>query len=654
MAEKLWTPGPDWVTGSQMYKFMAFVNENEGTDFKTYRELYDWSVTEPVRFWTVVWDFFDVIGTRSADMADGKVPPFMSEDWFPGAECNYAENMLRYMYGDEEAIVFRGEDKVRTSYTKDEFREQVWAAANALRGLGVKKGDVVAGYMPNLPETMIAMLAVSAIGAVWCSCATDIGPKAAVDRLGQTEPVVLISVDGYYYKGKTFDVTENIRKVIDGIPSIKNTVCVHYAGDRASMETIPGLIHWEEVIAEASGDMDDFVYERFPYTQPLVIMFSSGTTGKPKCMVQSGMGLLLNQLKELALQCDLTASDCLLYITTCSWMMWNWQAAAIGTGAKIVLYDGNPSYPDDSAVWKVLEEEKVTVFGLSASYIHQLIKDRFVPKDTVDLANLREICQTGSALSHNGFEYIYSDIKEDLFFNSIAGGTDINGCFAIANLLQPVYADELQGPGLGMKVECYDDSGNPVRDEEGELVCELPAPSMPLYFWNDPDGRRYEEAYFGVYPGVWKHGDYVSFSSETGGISFHGRSDSVLKPSGVRIGTAEIYNIVEKVDGVKESLAIGQTHEGDQRIILFVQMMDGYTLTDDKIKEIKTALRTEGSPRHVPALVFEAPDIPHTLNGKKVESAVTNIFNGRDVTNADALENPGCLTFYEQVAVTCK
>ncbi len=649
MPEKLWTPDKKWVTGSNMYAFMQFVNRTEGKDFTTYRELYDWSVDNAVRFWTAVWDFFDIIGERPADMADGALPPFCSSDWFPGAKCNYAENMLRFMEGDEEAIVFRGENEVRTVYSRDQFRKAVWAMADAFKEMGIEKGQVVAGYMPNLPETMIAMLAAAAIGAVWCSCATDIGYRAATDRLGQGEPVALISVDGYYYKGKKFDVTENVKKLLEGIPSVKHTIMVHYAGDESGEDGIRGLVRWEDIMATADS-IESFTYEWFPFDQPLVIMFSSGTTGKPKCMVQSGMGLLLNQLKELSLHCDLKSDDCLLYITTCSWMMWNWQAAAIALGTKLVLFDGNPSWPDDAAIWKILEEEKVTAFGLSASYIHGLIKDDFCPKDTVDLSCLREIMQTGSALSHKGFLYVYDEIKKDLFFNSIAGGTDINGCFAIAEPMQPVYADELQGPGLGMKVECYDDDGRPIRDREGELVCELPAPCMPLYFWNDPDGKRYREAYFEVYPGVWKHGDYVSISSETGGISFHGRSDSVLKPSGVRIGTAEIYNIVEKIDGIKESLAVGQNHEGDQRIILFVQMMDGCPFDDDLVKTIKSALRTEGSPRHVPALIFEAPDIPHTLNGKKVESAVTNILNGRSVTNADALQNPECLDYYEDIA----
>lgn len=631
---------------SNMWAFMEYVNRELPANFTEYPQLYDWSVSQPVLFWDMLWDYFGIIGEKDSARVRQAAPGFMEGGWFPGAKLNYAENMLRYMEGNEPAITFCGENQTRTQLSRGEVRCQVLALAKALKAEGVGEGDVVAGYLPNLPETILSMLAAAAVGAIWCSCATDIGPGAIIDRIGQTNPKVLITADGYYYKGHVFSLADNVRQITRKLPSLRRLITVHYAGEPESLDDIPLSARWTDYLKD---DSEDFSFSRYDYDHPLVIMFSSGTTGKPKCMVQSAMGLLLNQLKELILHSDLKPSDSLLYITTCSWMMWNWQAAALGTGARLVLYDGNPSWPDVSAIWQVLEQEKVTVFGLSASYIHALLNQGFQPAEAADLSALREISQTGSALSEEGFSYVYSNIKEDLFFNSIAGGTDINGCFAIANPLQPVYSGELQDRGLGMKINCYDENGRPVRDQQGELVCEFPVPSMPLYFWNDPDKSRYRSAYFDVYEGVWRHGDYVVFHTDTRGITFYGRSDSVLKPSGVRIGTAEIYNQVEQLPEIAESLAIGQNWHNDQRILLFVKCNDGYHLDESLEKKIKTTLRQKASPRHAPAVILEVPDIPHTLNGKKVESAVTNIVNGRTVTNRDALSNPESLAFFEQL-----
>jgi acetoacetyl-CoA synthetase len=647
MKKQLWAPSESWIQNANITHYEAWVNEHYGKDFHGYWDLYKWSVNAPCDFWDSIWDYFDLIGDKPAGSAQKSHLEWRKSDWFPGAKLNYTENMLRYLDTDEEKMVFHGEDKVKRSLSGKEIRREVYQLARALQKAGVKEGEVVAGYLPNLPETIIAMLAAAAIGAVWCSCATDIGPIAAVDRIGQTKPVLLITTDGYYYKGKLFDTLPKAKVIAEGIPSVQKIVVVHYAGDSKEISTIPNAVSWETFLE--GNDDSEISYQKYPFSQPLVIMFSSGTTGKPKCMVQSAMGLLLNQLKELAIMSDLQDTDRMLYITTCSWMMWNWNASALALGTTLVLYDGNPSWPDTGAIWRVLEEEKVTVFGLSASYIHALVREKYNPDEHVDLSYLREISQTGSALSDAGFDFVYEHIKKDLFFNSIAGGTDINGCFAIGSPIRPVYSDELQGPGLGMKINCYDLNGKAVRDEEGELVCELPEPSMPLYFWNDPDGKRYEHAYFDVYPGIWRHGDFVSIDSKTGGITFHGRSDSVLKPSGVRIGTSEIYNIVESLDEIKESLAVGQDYHGDQRVILFVQLKDGYTLDDALVKKIKTSLRTKASPRHVPSRIFAVHDIPHTLNGKKVESAVTNILNHRAVTNRNALGNPDSLDEYETI-----
>jgi acetoacetyl-CoA synthetase len=406
-------------------------------------------------------------------------------------------------------------------------------------------------------------------------------------------------------------------------------------------------VHYEDFLSKE--DHLDLQFEQLPFDHPLYIMFSSGTTGKPKCMVQSAGGVLINHLKELLLHTDLKRADRIFYITSCSWMMWNWLISSLAVGATIVLYDGNPNYPDPGAMWKLIQDEKVTIFGCSASYIHFLKKESISPAKEYDLSSLREISQTGSPLSSEGFEYVYREIKADLHFNSISGGTDINGCFAAGSPILPVYAGELQSPALAMKIKAYDETGKPIHDEQGELVCEAPSPSMPLYFWNDPDGSKYHQAYFDVYPGVWRHGDYILIHKDTGGVTFYGRSDAVLKPSGVRIGTAEIYSQMEKLPEIADSLAVGQNYEGDQRVILFVKLAPGFTLTDELKDKIRKTLRENASPRHVPALILETPDIPYTLNMKKVESAVTNIINGRAVSNRDALINPGSLDYYEQI-----
>ncbi|MEG1923510.1 MAG: acetoacetate--CoA ligase [Clostridia bacterium] len=653
MQELLWTPSQEYIESTNMYKFMTYANQEiEKSDKNAikmvdYKSLYRWSVNKPEQFWDLLWKYFDIKVSKTYDKTVDDIKKFPGAEWFPNAKLNYAENMLKYSHLDGAAIIFRGENETRKEISHLELKIEVIKLAKALKKLGVNKGDLVCAYMPNLPETVIAMLSTAAIGAVWCSCATDIGTGAAIDRLGQVNPKVLFTTDGYYYKGKVFDVTANAAIIADGIEGLNKVIVTHYAGNEENAKKINKSILWNDLI-ESETDKD-FEFEQMSASAPMVVMFSSGTTGKPKCMVQSAGGLLINQLKELILHHDVKPTDKMLYITTCSWMMWNWQAAAIGAGACIILYDGNPSYPDTSAIWKILEEEKATIFGLSASYIHSLLAANFSPKSIADLSELRCISQTGSALSDEGFKYVYREIKSDLHFNSIAGGTDINGCFASGNPISPVYSNELQAAGLGMKINCYNEKGLPVQDIQGELVCELPTPSMPLYFWKDENNERYMNAYFRVYPNIWHHGDYVTFNSKTGGVTFYGRSDSVLKPSGVRIGTAEIYNQVAKISAVVDSLAIGQNYHDDQRVLLFVQLNEGYTLDNALIKEIKTTLRDNASPRHVPALIIQVPDIPKTLNGKKVESAVTNIVNGRAVTNRDALSNPQSLDYFDSI-----
>ena len=498
--------------------------------------------------------------------------------------------------------------------------------------------------MPNIPETAVAMLAATSLGATWASCGSELGMQAVIDRFSQISPKVLFTVDGYLYKNKPFTMLPDVKAVVDAVPSIEKVIVVPYASDTPDVSAIRGAV----LYADFLSPNDHLVFEQVPASHPVYIMFSSGTTGKPKCMVQSVGGILLNQLKELVIHADLKREDKMIYMTAPSWMMWNWLMGVFGTGATVVLFDGNPGYPDMGAMWKLVDEEKITFFGTSATYINLLKAQNYRPKEHFDLSSLKSIGQTGSPLSAEGFEYAYAAIKEDVHFNSLAGGTDINGCFCMGTPILPVFAGQLQGPALGMKVKAYDEKGKPVYDEQGELVCEAPAPCMPLAFLNDPEFARYRDAYFTVYPGIWRHGDYVTFYSDTKGVTFFGRSDAILKPSGVRIGTAEIYNIVEKFDEVADCLAIGQNWEGDQRVLLFVKLAAGAVFTDELKTRIKNALRDKASPRHVPALMIEVPDIPYTFSSKKVESAVTNIMNGRPVTNRDALVNPDSLDYFEK------
>ncbi len=646
MAKLLWQPSKERRKKSNMFKFIDYVNKNYGQRFSTYDELYSWSISDIPTFWAAIWDFVKIKASKSYDTVVDDLKKMPGAKWFSGARLNFAENLLRYR-DNRTAFIFKGETQKSARMSYAELYDTVARLSKSLRQIGVSPGDRVAAYMPNMMETAIAMLASTSIGATWASCATDIGPAAAVDRLGQIEPKVLFTVDGYFYKGKEFNSLANAAEIVKKIPSVQKVVVASYKGQKQDISCVPNSVHWVDFLAPEKGL--DIKFEQLPFDHPVYIMFSSGTTGKPKCMVQGAGGILINHLKELVLHTDLTREDTLFYITTCSWMMWNWMISSLGVGNTLVLYDGNPNYPDPGAMWKLIQDEKVTVFGCSASYINFLRSENVKPGKDYDLSSLQEISQTGSALSADGFEYVYQQIKNDLWFNSISGGTDINGCFCAGNPISPVYAGQLQGPALGMKVNVYDEYGKPILDREGELVCEAPAPSMPLYFWNDPDGKKYREAYFEVYPGVWRHGDYVMRDSKTGGFIFFGRSDSVLKPSGVRIGTAEIYNQVEKLEEIADSLAIGQNWEGDQRIILFVKVAEGHSLTEELKNKIRKALRENASPRHVPAKILQVPDIPYTLNMKKVESAVTNIIHGRPVLNRDALVNPQCLDYYEKL-----
>ena len=646
MKTPLWIPSEERQRNANITRFIRHINETFSLDINTYGQLYRWSVENIPTFWGTFWDYASIQSARGYDLVVDDLKKFPGAKWFTGARLNFAENLLRYR--DERiAFIFKGENIKSRTMTYAELYREVARLAKSLRDVGVKPGDRVVAYMPNLIETAIAMLAATSIGAVWAACATDIGPQAVLDRLGQIKPKVMFTADGYFHKGQRFDARASAAQVAKGMASLQQVVVVPYASDDGDINPIPKAVSYDDFIARDSGAMR---FEPLGFDDPVYIMFSSGTTGKPKCMVQ-GPGVLINHIKEHWLHTDLKRDDRMMYITTCSWMMWNWLISGLATGATLVLYDGNPGYPDMGAMWKLIQDERISIFGCSATYIHALKAQGIKPGKAYDLSSLKEISQTGSALSPEGFEYVYQAIKGDLHFASISGGTDINGCFACGNPLSPVFAGELQGPALAMKVNAYDENGNPVRDQKGELVCEAPSPSMPLYFWNDSEQRQYQSAYFEFFSdrNVWRHGDYVQIHSDTGGLTFYGRSDSTLKPSGVRIGTAEIYAVIDKIEGINDSLAIGQNWHGDQRVLLFVKMNEGVALTDGLVARIKKEIKEKASPRHIPALILAVPEIPYTFNMKKVESAVTAIVNGRPVTNRDALINPESLDFYTKL-----
>ena len=646
MRKPLWVPPEERVKHANITRFISFVNERHDLEIDSFDQLYKWSIEKIPEFWGAMWEFGEVKASRRYDLVVDDLGEFPGARWFVGARLNFAENLLRHR-DDNVALMFKGETLKSGTTTYEELYDSVARLAKPLSEMGVVSGDRVAAYMPNLMETTVAMLATTSIGAIWSSCGTELGPGAVVDRLSQIEPKVLFTVGGYPYKGKVFDVLPRLDRIAKGVPSLEKTVVVPYMAENPDLGRVPKSVLYNDFASQEESL--EIKFEQLPSDHPVYIMFSSGTTGKPKCMVQGACGILINHLKELILHTDLKREDRIFYISTPSWMMWNWLLSSLAVGATVMLYDGNPLYPNWSALWKLVQDEKITIFGCSASYINYLRSVGAKPGEVCDLSSLKEISQTGSPLSSEGFEYVYRWIKENLHFNSISGGTDINGCFAAGTPIQPVYAGELQGPALGMKVKAYDTAGNPVIDREAELVCEAPSPSMPIFFWNDPDGKKYRDAYFSVYPGVWRHGDWILIHGDTDGITFLGRSDFTLKPSGVRIGPAEIYNIVERFDEVADSLVAGQDWHGDQRVILFVKLAMGFQLTEGLKNKIKRALREEASPRHVPALIFEAPDVPYTFNMKKVESAVSNILNGRPVTNRDALINPESLNFYEKI-----
>ncbi len=657
--QTLWTPSRERAESSAMFHFMQHVNREHQRNFSTYDELWQWSADHPSDFWETFWYYSGLKYSKEFSEIVDNPKKMPGARWFSGARLNFAENLLQRR-DDHPAIIFRGEDGTGRTLTFREIYEEAHRIAEGLKRLGVKKGDRVAAFMPNIPETVIAMLAVASIGAIWSSTSPDFGIKGVLDRFTQIEPKVLFSVDGYLYNGKHFDAQEKLRGILGELPTIEKVVMVNFTG-KLDLGAIPNAMTWESLARPVSGEMH---FEQLPFDHPLYIMYSSGTTGLPKSIVHSAGGTLIQHLKELMLHSDVRRDDVVFYFTTCGWMMWNWFVSSLTLGATIVCFDGNPFYPAPDALIRLSDELQFTLFGTSAKYIASLQQAGVIPKNitTAPAAvetlhatslpsaapSLRTIASTGSPLSDESFEYVYRDWKPDVQLASISGGTDIISCFMLGCPMLPVYRGEIQCRGLGMDVDCFDDNGNPVRDRQGELVCKTAFPSMPVYFWNDPDGKKYFNAYFDHFPGIWYHGDYMILSNH-GGITMLGRSDATLNPGGVRIGTAEIYRVVENMEEIEDSVVVGQQVEGDERVVLFVKMKPGYHLGEDLIKLIKSNIRSACSPRHVPAVILTAPDIPYTINGKKVEVAVKKIIHGQEVKNRDALRNAGCLEFFKTV-----
>ena len=632
----VWTPSQDQILNSNLKKFTEFVEENTGKHFKSYDELHHFSISNP-EFWRFIIEFFKVEGEWNGPVYEGE--NIFSAKWFPQSKLNFAENMLKNR-SDNEALIFRCEDRISETLSFAELYNQVSKTAQHLKELGVTKGDRVAGFLPNFAGSIVAMLATASVGAIWSSCSPDFGEQGVIDRFGQIEPKVLFCVDGYFYNGKTHNCLDKIKSFTARLPSLKQVVIFDYAS--LSNIIINNSISYQEILE--NYEAIEIGFERVGFDHPLYIMYSSGTTGVPKCIVHGHGGTLVQHLKEHQLQTNISSGDRVFYFTTCSWMMWNWLVSALGTGATVMLYDGSPTYPDNTVLWQFADEEQFSHFGTSAKYIETLMKNDVNPSAIFKLSNLKVICSTGSPLSAECYDYIYNNVGY-VHLASISGGTDIVSCFVLGVPTIPVRRGEIQGAGLGMAVEIWDDSGRVNRGERGELVCTKPFPSRPVKFWNDIDGKKYHAAYFDRFEGVWAHGDFAEQTPD-GGYIIYGRSDATLNPGGVRIGTAEIYRQVDRVKEVLESIVIGQVWGSDTRIVLFVKLREGTNLTETLLDTIKKLIKENCTSRHVPSKILQVEDIPRTKSGKIVEIPVRDIVHGREVKNKEALANPEALDYF--------
>ncbi|CAN5667917.1 acetoacetate--CoA ligase [soil metagenome] len=670
MSEALWTPSLDRVERSNMTAFMraaagrGYIAQLTDTPARSFQELWEWSVRDRLAFWNLVREHCGLIcgertcasheedGSDSVGL-DRMAPPEppLGPRWYPSLRLNFAENLLRYD-DDRTALVFWNEEGRQRELSYAELKREALLITAALQAAGVRAGDRVAGFMPNIPETVIGMLGATWIGAIWSSCSPDFGAQGVLDRFGQIEPKVLFCADGYRYAGKEIDCLERVRTIAEQIPSIRQVVVVPYRSRSVALDSVRAAVTWSDFAGMAGGTTKPEP-ARLAFDHPVYVMYSSGTTGLPKCMVHGAGGTLLQHLKEHVLHTDITRDDKVFYFTTCGWMMWNWLVSSLAVGAAVVLYEGAPLAPAPSSLWDMASREKVTVFGTSAKYIALCEKEGLAPARTHDLSSLRAILSTGSPLASHSFDYVYRDVKRDVHLASISGGTDIISCFALGNPVAPVYRGEIQTRGLGMAVDVFDEDGNPLRGAPGELVCTRPFPSMPVAFWNDPDGSRYRAAYFEHFPDVWRHGDWAELT-ERGGMIIHGRSDATLNPGGVRIGTAEIYRQVEQLPEIVESVVIGQrvaagNGESDERIVLFVRLREGETLDAELRDRICGQIRSNTSPLHVPKVIVQVADIPRTISGKISELAVSDTIHGRPVKNTEALANPAALELYRDL-----
>lgn len=640
----LWVPCPSVIENANLTSFLKKVNERYGLQLSTFQELHHWSIHHIKEFWCAVWDFCTLItsqqGQRHLHLPHGIFKP----QFFSDAKLNYAENLLRNRPANTPALIFWGEDKVKCTLTFEELYKKVAQLSAYLKSSGVQKGDRIAGYVPNTPEAIIAMLAATSIGAIWTSCSPDFGVSGIVDRFGQISPKILFMADGYYYNGKWFDCLEKAEEIAKSLPSLEKIIVFSYGNQHIQLPSNPLFICWKEAVFPFKN-VDDIHFEQVSFNHPLFIMYSSGTTGAPKCIVHGVGGTLLQHLKEHQLHCDIKPGDLVFYFTTCGWMMWNWQVSALASGATLLLYDGSPA---GHILWQYAMAEKMTFFGTSAKYIDALRKADIYPKDHYDLKNLRMIASTGSPLVPESFDFVYEHISSDICLSSISGGTDIISCFALGNPIGSVWRGELQAPGLGMNVHVFNEEGCPVIGKKGELVCTTPFPSMPIYFWGDDHDQKYYTAYFEKFPHAWCQGDYAEHTTHDGFIIF-GRSDTVLNPGGVRIGTAEIYRQVEQIPEILEGLVVGQEWKEDVRVILFVILRKDIDLTPALIDKIKQRIRQHTTPRHVPAKIIQVTDIPRTKSGKIVELAVREVIHGRPVHNISALANAKALQLYEDL-----